>query len=98
VWNIEIPILGKGEQHIGILKNFAAAIEGREPLIAPAAEGIHSVELANAMLYSGFTGRPVNLPMDAAAYEAVLKKKIAESTFVKAPSVDAGTADLSQSF
>lgn len=98
VWNIDIPIDGRGPQHLGILKNFAAAIQGREALIAPAAEGIYSVELANAMLYSGFTGKPVELPMDAAAYEAVLKKKIAESTFVKAPSVDAGTADLSQSF
>ena len=46
------------------------------PLIAPAAEGIHSVELANAMLYSTFINDTVTLPLDATAYEAALLKKI----------------------
>jgi hypothetical protein len=45
------------------------------PLIAPAAEGTHSVELANAMLLSSFEARTVNLPIDPAVYEALLKKK-----------------------
>ncbi len=74
-WEITIPIHAKGEQHVGILKNFTAAIQGTEPLIAPAVEGIHSVELANAMLLSSFRDRPISLPLDAADYAAELKKK-----------------------
>ena len=36
-WNVTIPVSGHGEQHIGILKNFADAILDGAPLIAPAA-------------------------------------------------------------
>lgn len=99
VWNVTIPIAGTGEQHTGIMKNFAAAIRGEEPLIAPATEGIHSVELANAMLLSSFRDRPVTLPLDAAEFAAELKKKIMESTFTKTTVPDAGpAADFSKSF
>ena len=75
--DVSIPIAGHGEQHIGILKNFAEAIRNGAPLIAPAEEGIHSVELANAMLYSSFTGKTIELPLDGRAYERHLKKLIA---------------------
>lgn len=74
---------GTGEQHLGILKNFCAAVRGKEALIAPAPEGIHSVELGNAMLYSGMTGTAVDLPLDAEIYEAHLKELIETSTFKK---------------
>jgi len=74
---ITFPISGHGEQHAGILKNFAAAILDGAPLIAPAAEGIHSVELANAMLYSTFTAKTIALPLNARSYERHLKKLIA---------------------
>lgn len=96
-WDVRIPTGGKGEQHAGILRNFANAIRGMEPLIAPAVEGIHSVELANAMLLSSFTDRPVDLPMDAALYAAELKKKIDSSTFVKTTR-KVETGDFNQSF
>ena len=61
-----------GGQHVEILQNFVDAILDGVPLIAPAAEGINSVELANAMLYSTFINDKVTLPLDAAAYEAAL--------------------------
>jgi len=70
-----------GGQHVEILQNFVDAILDGAPLIAPAAEGINSVELANAMLYSTFSDSKVTLPLDAAAYEVALQKKIAESSF-----------------
>jgi predicted dehydrogenase len=70
---------GHGEQHLGILKNFADAILDGVPLVAPAAEGLHSVELANAMLLSTWTRRTVELPLDAGAYARALQAKIAES-------------------
>ena len=49
------------------MQNFVNAILDGEPLIAPGAEGIHSVELANVMLYSSLIGQTVELPMDSAA-------------------------------
>ncbi len=92
VWNIEIPVHGGGEQHIGIKKNFVAAILDGAPLIAPAEEGIHSVELANAMQYSLMTGKKVELPLDSAAYEAHLKGLIANSTYKKVTDENASTS------
>jgi len=83
VWNIEIPVSGHGNQHQEITQNFIDAILHGTPLIAPAEEGINSVELANAMLYSTFTSSTVNLPLDSAAYERELKKRIEESKFEK---------------
>jgi predicted dehydrogenase len=74
--DISFPLEGHGDQHIGILNNFADAILDGAALIAPAAEGIRSVELANAMLYSAFTGRKLDLPLDGKAYERHLKKLI----------------------
>lgn len=98
-WNIEIPVNGSGEQHIGILKNFVEAILDKKPLIAPAKEGLHSVELANAMLMSAFLDKAIELPIDAAAYEALLEQKIASSNAgkkaVQKPEAD---SDFSSSF
>jgi predicted dehydrogenase len=92
VWNIEIPISGHGGQHNEIIRNFVDAILDGTPLIARAEEGIHSVELANAMLLSSFEDQPVDLPIDPSAYEAILKKKISESKYVKKVA-DVKTAD-----
>ncbi len=85
-WDVTIPINTTGEQHLGILKNFTAAIQGTEPLIAPAVEGIHSVELANAMLLSSFRDQPITLPLDGADYAAELKKRSLAPPTRKPPS------------
>ncbi len=69
--------------HSMIFQNFINTILNDEKLIAPAEEGIKSVEIGNAMLYSGLTGKPVELPMDSKVYEKYLQKLIDESTFVK---------------
>ncbi len=74
-----IPVSGHGEQHIAILRNFSDAIREGRPLIAPAAEGLLPVELANAMLLSTFEDRAIDLPLDSAPYEMWLARKIAES-------------------
>jgi predicted dehydrogenase len=75
VWNISIPLpAGHGAQHLGILMNFTNAILHGEPLIAPASEGIHSVELANAILQSSLEERTISLPMDGEAYRHLLEK------------------------
>ena len=74
-----IEVSGHGDQHIGIMRNFAEAIAEGKPLIAPAAEGIFSVELANAMLLSSFEDRAVDLPLNGRVYEQALQGKIAAS-------------------
>jgi len=96
-WNVEIPVNGVGEQHVGILKNFVSAVLDGTPLIAPAEEGIRSVELGNSMLYSALTDQTVELPLDGDAYEAKLKQLVTESKFVK--QVEEKTAgDMTASF
>jgi predicted dehydrogenase len=97
IWNVEIPVSGAGGQHGEILQNFIDAIAEKKPLIAPAAEGIKSVEMGNAMLFSSETGKTVEMPLDGQAYERLLKRKIKESKFVKKTrSVIAG--DISRSY
>jgi predicted dehydrogenase len=97
-WEVHIPIAGgHGPQHKGIMGNFGRAILKGEKLISPAAEGIHSVELANAMIYSSFLNETVKMPLNAKKYEALLKKKIASSTFKKKV-VKQTSDDFSKSF
>lgn len=73
---IETHLPDRGTQHLGILRNFANAILHGETLLAPAAEGIHSVELANAMLLSTFMDQTIHLPLDGDAYERKLDELI----------------------
>lgn len=87
-----------GPQHRGVLENFVAAILHGKPLIAPASEGIHSVELANAMIFSALTGKPVALPLSARAYAARLKKLVASSTFTKPAATGEVVQDMKESF
>jgi predicted dehydrogenase len=83
IWDITIPAPSHGGQHNEILENFALAVLDGKELFAPAAEGIHSVELANAMLLSAWTDKAVTLPIDGKKYERLLKQKIAESSLKK---------------
>lgn len=98
-WQIEIPFSGTGEQHLGVMKNFARAVLEGEPLLAPAEEGIHSVELGNAMLLSGATESEVSMPLDAARYQDLLSKRIGQSRPKdKVAARPDKEEDLSQSF
>jgi predicted dehydrogenase len=97
VWHVTFPPVDNGTQHVGILRNFTEAILDHAPLLAPAPEGIHSVELANAMLYSSLIGQTVELPLDGVAYEAHLQKLIRESKFTKPQAAAPVTFDLEKS-
>ena len=68
---------GFGTQHLAVLENFAHNILDGTPLIAPGAEGINGVALANAILLSGWLGEEVALPVDEDVYLAELNKRIA---------------------
>jgi predicted dehydrogenase len=67
-----------GVQHAGMLENFAANILEDTPLIAPGAEGINSVRLANAIHLSSWTGREMPFEFDDDEYLAELNKRIRE--------------------
>ncbi len=64
-----------GSQHATVLENFAANILDGTPLIAPGTDGIHGVELANAMHLSSWLGKEVSLPVDEEAYLEELNKR-----------------------
>lgn len=99
LWNVQIPLPpSRGEQHVGIMKNFVGAILDREPLIAPAAEGIHSVELANSILLSSLLGKTVEMPISARAFETHLKKLITSSRPRKKKVRQPARVDFSKSF
>jgi predicted dehydrogenase len=85
------------EPHAQLLTNFVDNILDGTPLIAPGASGIGSVELANVMLYSGLLDKPIDLPMDSAAWEEKLNDLIANSTHEKKV-VEVSTEDFSASF
>ena len=66
-------------QHAAVLENFIQAANGEAELIAPAVDGLNSLELAGAMIYSTWIDDAVSLPLDGAAYASVLADKIAQS-------------------
>lgn len=97
VWNVEIPFENASNGHAVLMQNFINAILQDEPLIAPGAEGVASVELANAMLYSSLLGKTLELPMDSAAYEATLRQLIANSKHEK-KTAEVSNEDFAKSF
>ena len=97
VWNAEIPFDNAPNPHAILVQNFVNSILHGEPLIAPGAEGIHSVELANVILFSSLLGQTIELPMDSAAYEKRLNQLIAESTIQKKV-VQVSNEDFTKSF
>jgi predicted dehydrogenase len=93
----EIPFANSVAPHAAMVQNFVNAILDGEPLIAPGEEGIHSVELANALVYSSLLGQSLDLPMDGAAWERTLHRLIAESKAGKKV-VPAAADDFTSSF
>lgn len=71
----EIPRGGTQGTHVDIYRNLERAIDGAEPLLAPAEEAIVALEVANAIEYSSATGASVDLPLDRNAYAEFLKQR-----------------------
>ncbi len=84
-WKCEIPLsAGAGGQHASIIENFADAILKGTPLLAPGKEGIRGLTISNAMHYSGWTGKTVdlkNFPHDE--FYDLLQEKIKSSKMKK---------------
>lgn len=79
VQEVEVEIVDREHGHIAILRNFARHILYGEPLISPGVEGIKTVEMINAIILSGATGEPVDVPVDRARYDAFLAEKVRTS-------------------
>jgi predicted dehydrogenase len=94
----ELPIENAPAPHAALMQNFTNAILDGEKLIAPGADGIHSVELANVMLYSSLIGETVTLPLNSAAYEKKLKQLISRSKVKKKIVNKISTDDFTKSF
>ncbi len=98
VWNVDIPIEPARSPHASLMQDFVDAILDGTPPAVPGAEGLHSVELANAMLYSGLEQRTVELPLDGEAYQARLERLAAESRFEKKVADRGAAEDFASSF
>jgi predicted dehydrogenase len=98
LWNVEIPVENATAQHATVMQNFVDAILDGAPLIAPGAEGMNSVEFANAALYSTWTKQTVELPLDGAAYERALQERITSSRFEKKVVQGGPAEDFTKSF
>lgn len=69
--------------HKKITRNFVNAILRGEELIAPGPEGIHAVQMINAVYLSAWTDGWVELPVDEAVYLARLEEKKTASAVKK---------------
>lgn len=97
IWNVDIPFENAPNPHAILVQNFVNAILDGEALIAPGAEGIHSVELANAILFSSLQDKTIRMPMDSIAYEKSLNELIANSRHEKKV-VEVVNEDFTKSF
>jgi predicted dehydrogenase len=75
----EVPLEERETGHAAIVRNVARAILYGEALISPGAEALPSLELADAILLSGHRGKPVDMPLDRAEYDAFLAEMRATS-------------------
>lgn len=84
-WRCEIPAdTSGGEQHIGILKNFAQAILKGAPLLAPGEEGVRGLTISNAIHYSAWTNGWADINhFPHEEFYQLLQDKIKNSTVVK---------------
>lgn len=94
---IEVETDGKNEQHAGIINNFTNSILGLEEFFVDGTEGIHGVELMNAIELSGWkNGEKIVLPVDEEEYLTELSSRIKASRLKEAD--DDRIVDNSMSF
>jgi predicted dehydrogenase len=68
----DVPLESAPSGHAQVVRRFARAVRNGEPLVATGDDGVTQLELANALLMSGYRRRPVELPLDRAAYDGFL--------------------------
>ncbi len=76
---VDVPLPKREQGHIAVTRNFCRAILSGEKLVTPGAEGIWSLELANAMILSSYRKKTVRLPVKRNEYEELLDELKAKS-------------------
>ena len=71
----DVPVEPAPSGHAQVVRRFARWVRLGEPPVATGQDGLEQLELANALLLSGYQRRPVDLPLDRAAYDAFLAEK-----------------------
>ncbi len=83
-WRVDIPVPGKmPNQHREVLANFIRAILHGEPLLAPAEEGLHSLQIVEAIQLASFENRTLPIPASTARYGEFLRERIAKAATPK---------------
>ncbi len=81
VQNISVCVETENPEQKGVVINFINSILNDEPLIASGDEGLNSVMLSNAMLYSSFNDKMVELPLNGDLFETLLRKLMQTSCY-----------------
>ena len=95
-WKCEVPIGPRGEDHVGITKDWLRAIRTGSKLLAPGKDGIRSLELSNAMLLSSWTNDWVDIPVDEELFYQHLQEQVKASSARKKET--SGTLDVEDSW
>ena len=89
------------EQHPEVLKAFVKCLQTGSPMMAEGVEGIRGLELGNAIMMAGLTGKPVDLPVDGDAFDAFIedmKKTYGGRKTLAVADTAAPAGDFSSSF
>jgi predicted dehydrogenase len=71
----QVVVADHEDEYVVMIQNFIQACAGNAAPIASARDALQSIELANAILLSGVSGRAVSMPPDQAAFDALLEDK-----------------------
>ncbi len=93
----QIEINKSVNQHALVMTNFVNAILDGEPLLAPAIDGLASLDIANAMLLSSWKNQSVNFPLARREYQTYLDERIKQSSLRRKSSRQANV-DMSASY
>lgn len=73
-WECQIPVPSDpGKHHEQVTSAFCQWVREGTPPVAEGVDGVKGLELGNAMLMSGLTRQPIDLPVDGAAFDAFLE-------------------------
>jgi len=78
-YQVDITPTKTVNQHAIVINNFVQAILNQEALIAPAEQGIDSLSIANAILWSAWSKERVSFPLDSNGYQMALNEKLGKS-------------------
>ncbi|MBQ8612123.1 MAG: hypothetical protein IJ412_10520, partial [Oscillospiraceae bacterium] len=77
----ETPQTEAETAHRGILQSYSDAIRLGTPLLAPGVEGINELTLSNAAYLSAWKGGWVDLPLDTAAFDEEMARRVEGSRY-----------------